>query len=162
MRNTLVGVLPLSLVWLLLTSFGVAAEPGEQGVTGQVIRLTGNFQPMLEPPDELEPPFGKPPRGKRQVLKAPVHIFKGKMKALMTPDHKHPQLVTVVKPDEKGVFRAPLPPGEYTVVAEIDGRLYLNLYNHDIKTKQTFWGTVQVKPKQWTTVTIEDTSQAAF
>lgn len=130
----------------------------EQGVTGQVIALEGNFQPMAIPPGQ------KPPKrnAKRTVLKVPVHVFRGKVKPFQKPNPKHPKLVTIAKPDKEGTYRVPLEPGEYTVVAEIDGKLYLNLMTFDAKTKQPAWATVTVKPDKWLTVNIQDTSKAAF
>ena len=96
------------------------------------------------------------------MLNAPVHVFKGKVEIFEKPDPKHAQLVAVVKPDKKGTYRLPLEPGEYTAVAEINGKLYLNIAQFDAATKKAVWATFQVKPKEWTTFNIEDTSKAAF
>lgn len=152
-----------AFVLVTVTASLFAAEPepipkGEQGVTGKVIKLIGNFQPKVT----IEGVPLPPDNGKRNGLKVPVHVFKGKVEPFEKPNPKHPQLVIIAKPDKTGTFRVPLEPGEYTVVAEIDGKLYLNLVTFDAETKQTAWGTVEVKAKEWTTSNIEDTSQAAF
>ena len=124
-----------------------AAEQGEQGVQGRVLKLTGNFMPSI----------GGPPGGKTQPLAVPVHIFKGSLRPLAKPDPKHPALVTIVQADKDGRYRAALPPGTYTVVAEIDGKLYLNLF-----LGEGTWGTVKVEKGKWIAWDIKDTSDAAF
>jgi hypothetical protein len=87
----------------------------------------------------------------------PVHAFRGKLKPLAAPDPRHPSLVTVVKSGDDGSFEIALDPGEYTIVAEIGGKLYLNSFDGDGS-----WTTVTVKPGAFTDWTIEDTSEAAF
>ena len=122
----------------------VAAEPApkaEQGVTGNVLKLSGNFQPQAVFEGEAPPPA----RGGKEFLRVPVHVFKGSIEPFAKPNPKHPQLVTIAKPDKAGVYRVPLEPGEYTVVAEIDGKLYLNLMTFDAATKKAAWATVLVK-----------------
>jgi len=121
-----------------------------QGVRGRVVKLKGNFMPGP----------GARPGGTRTPLAVPVHVFEGKVKPFAGPNPKHPQFVKVVRAGADGAFRVALPPGEYTVVAEIGGRLYLNLVQ--TTPDGPAWGTVTVKPGQWSTVNIEDTSEAAF
>ncbi len=151
--------LAIAIVVIFSASTLVAAEPELlQGVTGKVLKLSGNFQPQVTLEGEAPPPA----RGAKETLPVPVHVFKGKVEPFEKPDPKHPQLVTIAKPDKTGVFRVPLAPGEYTVVAEIDGKLYLNLMTFDAATKKAAWATVEVQPKQWTQSNIEDTSDAAF
>ena len=88
------------------------------------------------------------------------NLFKGKVKQFEKPDPKHKALVKIVKSDKDGKFRCELAPGEYTVVAVIGGRMYLNLVTFD--GKNSYWITVRVREGKWTTVNIEDTSEAAF
>jgi hypothetical protein len=147
--------------FILLAAAAFAAEPdrrGEQGVTGKVLKLSGNFQPQATLEGEAPPPA----RGAKATLIVPVHVFKGSVEPFTKPNPKHPKLVTIAKPDKAGVYRVPLAPGEYTVVAEIDGKLYLNLMTFDAATKKAAWATVPVKAKVWSQWNIEDTSDAAF
>jgi len=118
-----------------------------QGVRGRVLKLTGNHMPG--------PGIGG--GGATKPLAVPVHVFKGQLKPIDKPDPDHPQLVKIVKSNTQGKFVAGLEPGEYTVVAEIDGKLYLNL-----QTGSGHWHPVTVKPDTWTRFNIEDTSDAAF
>ena len=125
-----------------------AAAPAEekQGITGKVLKLKGDFMPGPEPA-----------KGTREPLPVPVWVFKGTVKVFEKPDPKHPSLIKTVQADKDGTYRVGLPPGEYTVVAEIDGKLYLNRFTGDGN-----WATVKVEADKWTTFNIEDTSGAAF
>ena len=118
-----------------------------QGIRGKVLKLTGNHMP------------GPGPRlgGGPQPLSVPVHVFKGKLKRFARPNPKHPQLVNTGRSDAKGNYAVALEPGTYTVVAEIDGKLYLNSFSGDGS-----WSTVTVKKNTWATWVIRDTSGAAF
>lgn len=118
-------------------------EP-QQGINGRVVKLVGDF--TLDPP-----------RGESVPQAAPVHLFRGRLLPIDEPDPEHPQFVQIVQPDEQGRFKIPLPPGEYTLVAEIDGFLYLN--NADAEGN---WTTVVVKPDIWTEFTIENVLEATF
>jgi len=120
---------------------------GPQGIRGQVLKLTGNHMP------------GPGPRvgGATKPLSVPVHVFKGKVKRVATPNPKHPQLLKTVRSDAKGNYAVALEPGTYTVVAEIEGKLYLNSFAGDGS-----WSTVTVKKDTWATWAIRDTSGAAF
>ena len=128
------------------------AAGGGQGVAGKVEKLKGNFMPGV-----VGPGIGIGRRGQKTPLSVPVHVFRGKVKAFKKPDRNHAALVKVVRSDKDGVFKVELPTGEYTVVAEIDGKLYLNHF-----TGSGHWATATVRQGQWTTFNIEDTSQAAF
>ncbi len=130
------------------------ATPG-QGIAGHVVKLAGNFMPA--PVLAGTPP---PAKGKRTPLAVPVHVFKGVVHVAQKPDPKHPQLVTTVIADADGAFKVPLAPGDYTVVAEIDGRLYLNLVT--MGPGGACWATVNVEPGRWTACEIQDTRAAAF
>jgi len=117
-----------------------------QGVRGRVLKLTGNFMP------------GPGPRGgNMQPLAVPVHIFKGALKPFAGPAKESPAFLATTQADAQGQYTVALPPGEYTVIAEIDGKLYLNIQQGDGS-----WATVHVKPDQWLTWDIRDTSGAAF
>jgi len=120
-----------------------------QGVRGVVVKLTGNHMPRVGP--------ARPGGGASRPLSVPVHVFKGALKPLARPNPKHPALVKTVRSDKQGNYRASLPPGVYTVVAEIKGKLYLNVLRSDGN-----WATVTVHPGRWTTWAIRDTSEAAF
>lgn len=145
----------------LSTTAGPAADPapqggaadaddGPQGVVGRVQELTGNFMP------QIGPPAGD--GGKKQTpLAVPVHVFRGRVKVFEKPDRDHPALLTVVQADKDGKFRVPLEPGEYTFVAEIDGRLYLNMMTGDGE-----WAPTVVEAGAWQDVIIQETSQAVF
>jgi hypothetical protein len=128
-----------------------AKEP-EQGVTGVVVALKGNFMPGI----------GGHPGGSRTPLAVPVHVFRGKWEPFEKLDAKHPAPLKTVRASAKGEYRIALEPGEYTVVAEIGGNLYLNLQQIDRKTRKAVWASVAVPPRKWVTWKIEDTSQAAF
>jgi len=84
-------------------------------------------------------------------------VFKGTLKPHVKPNPTHPTLAKTVRSDKQGRYRVPLPPGVYTVVAEIKGKLYLNLHRSDGN-----WATITVHPGQWATWNIRDTSEAAF
>ncbi len=133
-----------------LPKAAVLPAGGAQGVKGKVVKLTGNFMPT---PDAT-------PGGSRTPLAVPVHIFKGKVKTFQKPNPKHPQLVKIVNSGKDGDYRCVLPAGEYTVVAVIDGRLYLNAWSSD--GKHRCWATVKVKAGEWTAWDIQDTSSAVF
>ncbi len=134
---------------------GIPAAEQPQGIEGQVVALEGNFMPGPVVP-------GQVPGGTKKPLSVPVHVFRGKIEVRERPDPKHPALLAVVRSDKEGTYRAPLPPGEYTVVAEIGGKLYLNIFEFDAATRKTVWPTVVVEPKKWSRWVIEDTSKAAF
>ena len=146
-------LLPLVTSALLGATWLAAApeEPAkaEQGVAGTIVKLVGNFMPG---------PDG--PKGTTMPQAVPVHVFKGKVKVFQEPDPEHPAFVGTTQADEEGAFRIPLPPGDYTVVPEIDGKLQLNIQTFD--GKHACWATVKVEAGKWTTFNVRDTSQAAF
>lgn len=127
----------------------ITPPPGPQGVQGKVMKLKGDFMPLIGTPE--------PGRNSTTPLAVPVHVFKGKLKVFEKPDAKHPSLVKIVQSDKNGKYQLVLPPGEYTVVAEINGKLYLNTFESDGR-----WSSVNVKADQWTRQIIDDTSDAAF
>lgn len=115
-----------------------------QGIKGRVIKLVGDF--TMDPPS-----------GTRVPLIVPVHVFKGKLQPLAKPDPRHATFLTVIRPGPDGSFELPLPPGLYTLVAEINGQLYLNNWTDD-----GCWAPVTVRPGAWTNYTIEDVLEATF
>jgi hypothetical protein len=58
----------------------------------------------------------------------------GRVEPFEKRGEKSPKPLKTVKANEKGEYEVPLPPGEYTVVAEIGGKLYLNLMRTDPQT----------------------------
>lgn len=119
------------------------------GVTGRVVKKVGNFMPGV---------VGNPHSGgKVTPLAVPVHVFKGVVPVTQTFDPKHPAYVTTVKSDANGEYHVALPAGVYTVVAEIDGKLYLNAFDGSNN-----WSTVNVAPSAYVKWDIADTSHAAF
>lgn len=149
------------------------AKPGPQGVSGRVRKITGNMMPGIVPdlPDagriRGDTPFIGGNMARTQLLSVPVHVFKGKVRAANHTELAnimpagHPQFVKTVQSGQDGRYMVALEPGEYTVVAEIDGKLYLNSFRGD--RTGAWWSTVTVKTGNWTTVqNIDDTSGAAF
>jgi len=120
---------------------------GQQGVAGRVEKWTGDFMPG-----------SGPAKGKVEGLSVPVHVFSGRMSSKTKPDPTHPQLVAIVKSDASGFYAKVLPPGEYTVVAEINGALYLNSYNGSANE----WSSIEVTGRTWTKHQIVDSSGASF
>jgi hypothetical protein len=139
------------MVIALLLLAGCSSRPASlpeagpaQGIRGRVIKLTGDFT--------IEPPTGK-----QMPQSAPVHVFRGRLQPLDAPDPKHPALVKILQADKEGRFEIALPPGEYTLVAEIDGKLYINSWMDD-----GCWAVVKVKPGKWTDYVIENVLEATF
>jgi hypothetical protein len=148
------------------SSSASAALP--QGVRGRVIKKTGNFMPgsVGGPPSSggAVKKAGAPDTTRRTgPLEVPVHVFRGAVAVKTTLDPKDPALVTSVRSDANGEYRVALPPGTYTVVAEIDGKLYLNSFGAGAAAGDAGrWSTVDVAPNAWADWTIEDTSGATF
>jgi predicted secreted protein len=136
------------------------AKPGRQGVRGKVTKLVGNHMPgiIMEPGIGIG---GGNRGGGGRPLSVPVHVFKGKVKVdhnnPPAPDAKHPQLVKVVQANKKGLYILALEPGDYTVVAEINGKLYLNSF-----AGAGHWSTVTINADEWKVHNIVDSSEAAF
>ncbi len=140
------GCLAAVVIAAVAMSSVLGADQPAQGVRGTVVRQTGNFMP------------GPGARGgKTEPLSVPVHVFKGRIKPFAGPAKDHPALVRSVTSDAKGSYACGLEPGEYTVVAEIDGCLYLNSFDGD-----GCWTTVKVVAGAWAAWDVKDTSGAAF
>ena len=128
-----------------------AAEPAKQGIAGKVLQWKGDFMPPVDPT-----------RGTRTPVSVPLYVFKGTIEPFEKPDPKHPALLKTTRSDKKGEYRVGIEPGTYTVVAEINGKLYLNSYQSDPKTQKNIWTPVEVEAGKWATWNIDDTSQATF
>lgn len=115
----------------------------QQGLRVKVVKLVGDFTM-------------DPPTGKRLPELVPVHIFRGRLQPFEKPDPRHPALVKISQPGKDGRLELALPPGEYTLVLEIDGRLYLNNWLEDGS-----WAITEVKPGHWTDYTIENVLEAS-
>jgi hypothetical protein len=118
-----------------------------QGVRGTVERVEGDFMPPL--------PEGY--RGTVTPLAVRVFIFAGTIKSDTPVDEKHPSLRAIVKSDANGHFTAALAPGTYTVVAELDGKLYLNSFDG-----YGNWNTLTVERGKFVDYRIADTSRATY
>jgi hypothetical protein len=96
----------------------------ESTLSGKVEKWEGNFIPSRN---------AKGANSKVLPLKTKVYIFKGKVKSDGNPaldfSPKVHKVYAVVNSDETGVFKVQLPPGEYTVFAEINGKLYRNSFD---------------------------------
>ena len=103
------------------------------------------------------PPLPENYRGTVTPLSTRIFIFAGKVKYDTPVDDKHPRLRTIVKSDASGHFTAALEPGTYTIVAELDGKLYLNSFDGD-----GFWSTVTIAPNKFVDYKIADTSRATY
>ena len=139
----------LILAVLLAGCAGSAVAPPPkaglpQGIKGRVVKLVGDFTM-------------DPPTGQRVPEVVPVHVFKGRVQPFEKPDPKHPALVSILTPDKEGRFEIALPPGEYTLVLDIGGRLYLNNWLDDGS-----WAIAVVNKGAWTAYTIEDVLEATF
>ncbi|MEI8195206.1 MAG: hypothetical protein WCI73_04795 [Phycisphaerae bacterium] len=95
-------------------------------------------------------------------LSVPVHVFKGSMSPYKGQAKEQKEWVATVKADAQGYFEVALEPGEYTVVAEIDGKPYLNVMVFDSAAGRASWPTLRVEKDKVTTWNIEDTTGAAF
>lgn len=119
---------------------------GKSGVQGQVLRLEGDFMP---PTDNKQ--------GTRTPLQCRVFVFRGKVKPFAQPDSNHPSIAAVVNSDSSGHYAAELPPGVYTAVAELEGKLYYNGIDSDGN-----WASFTVKPGQLADWPIIDNSRATY
>jgi hypothetical protein len=143
--TTVARLLALSV----LIVFTVHADPpvAAARIEGRVIKLTGDFMPGPEAT-----------QGKRTPLAVPVHVFRGKLQPFAEPNAEHPQLVAIVQSDAAGTFSVTLPAaGTYTMIAVIDGKMYLNTYDGEMN-----WSSIEVKADAVATWIIEDSSAATF
>ncbi|GMV82483.1 MAG: hypothetical protein AMXMBFR7_36670 [Planctomycetota bacterium] len=115
-----------------------------QGIRGKVVRMVGDFT--------LDPPTGQ-----KLPMAVPVHVFRGPLQPLEKPDPRHPALVVIVQAGENGCFELALPAGEYTLVAEIEGELYLNNWLEDGS-----WAVCIVPAGEWVDYIIQDFKDANY
>lgn len=109
-----------------------------QGLRVKVVRLVGDFNV-------------DPPTGERVPERSPVHLFRGRLQPFEQPDPRHPALVKILQPGNDGRCEVALAPGEYTLVLDIGGKLYLNNWLADGS-----WAIAEVLPGQWSDYTIEN------
>ncbi|MCG3181687.1 MAG: hypothetical protein BIFFINMI_04086 [Phycisphaerae bacterium] len=117
-----------------------AQADAAQGLHVKVVKVAGAF-------DEL----GEPGVPREQPLRVPVHLFRGRVQPFEKPDPRHPALIRIVTPDAQGRADLALPPGEYTLVLDLAGRLYLNNWLADGS-----WATATVRAGEWSNYVIED------
>lgn len=117
-----------------------ATQPADaaQGIHGRVVKVA----------DAFDDPMGG---GDPQPHPVPVHVFRGRVQPFEKPNPDHPALLKIVQPDQDGRFDLALPPGEYTLVLDLNGRLYINNWLADGS-----WATATVREGQWTDYVIED------
>ncbi len=116
----------------------------KQGVRCRVVKMVGDFT--------MEPPTGR-----LVPMRVPVHVFRGRIKPFEQPDLKHPALIKVLQSGKDGRCELALPPGEYTLVADIDNELYLNNQMEDGN-----WAIVVVRAGEWSDYVIENVLEATF
>ncbi|MEA5572583.1 hypothetical protein [Calothrix sp. UHCC 0171] len=124
-----------------------------QGVSGTVVRVTGNQMPSVGENRQRSQP---------QPVKTDVWIFSGRIPAKgtripVTEAKQNFQLVTQVKTDKNGKFFVKLPPGEYTIFAQYGSDLYLNSFLGDGSFK-----TVQVTEGKMTETRLVNRETASF
>jgi hypothetical protein len=98
-----------------------------QGVTGYVIKKSGNYFPPVRP-DRTS--------AKSEPIATRVWIFSGKISRNSTQwslndARKHPSLLGWTMSASNGQFMVGLKPGEYTLLAEYGTELYLNRWGMD-------------------------------
>lgn len=95
-------------------------------LTGRVEKWLGNQTPAR----------GKAPSpASKTAMATRIYIFKGKIPSQGNPEiafnERKDQFFTRISSDEKGHFEVQLPPGEYTIFAEINGKLFRNSFDRD-------------------------------
>lgn len=99
----------------------------KSGVRGRVLRVGGN--PAVVP------------------LKVPVHVFKGQPTwETANGQPKYDRIALSSMSDSEGRFAIDLPPGEYTMMIELDGVLWGNA----LKTKDGKYPSFKIKEDAWT------------
>ncbi len=102
-------------------------EVHESTLSGRIIKWSGNFIPSRSSIN----------KGSQKLpLETKLFIFKGKIKSNGTPHFNLSPLsakpFAVINSNKNGEFKTQLPPGEYTIFAEIEGgRLYRNSLDGD-------------------------------
>ncbi|BAZ39348.1 hypothetical protein NIES4101_53000 [Calothrix sp. NIES-4101] len=124
-----------------------------QGVSGTVVRVTGNQMPSVGENRQ---------RSKPQPVKTNVWVFSGRIPAKgtrvsVTEAKQNFKLVTQVKTDKNGKFFVKLPSGEYTIFAQYGNDLYLNSFLGDGSFKS-----VQVNEGKITETRLVNSENASF
>jgi len=147
------------------------AQP--QGIVGTVVSLMGDFMPKILPENTNNTIIGN---SVIRPIATRIWIFEGKVKPTpmknwppeFAPAPISPRLpiseamqlsnrIGWVMSDQNGQFQVGLPVGEYTILAEYEDDLYLNLFDGN-----GYFATVEVKPQQTTTVKLENTEKATW
>lgn len=131
-----------------LDSFPKSSSLGS--LSGRVEKLSGDM-------------FRRDVGGKTKALKTNVLIFKGKIESnvatgqVTMPTVNDPRYLKTVPTDENGKYKTELPAGIYTVFAEIDGKLYKNVYDGEGN-----FSSIEIKADHKEEENIQDTSKAYF
>lgn len=133
-------------------------QAGQQGIAGQVRRLTGDHMPSVQDP-ELGQQLSQ---SQSHFVQTEVWIFSGRIMAKGTrwpidEAAQHPQLVGQVSSDGQGKFSVSLPSGEYTLLAQYGSDLYLNAFLSDGS-----YATLQVNSGKVTSVDLVNREDATF
>ena len=124
----------------------------ESTFSGRVEKWVGNFMPSRGTTT---------PSSKKLPLKTKIYIFKGKIKTDGSPNlnlnSETTKVFSVVNSNENGEFSVQLPPGEYTVFAEIEGKLYRNSFDGE-----GHYSTTKIEDGIKTNEIITDSSEATF
>lgn len=125
----------------------------DQGIQGQVLRLTGDFMPTSASSGNSQ---------RRQPVQTTVWVFAGKLPAQGTQwpvaqASQHPQLVQRVGSDAAGKFSVALAPGEYTLFAQYESDLHLNAFAGD-----NSYASVQVRSGEITAFDLINRDAATF
>jgi len=122
-------------------------------LSGRVEKWVGNFQPSRKESNI---------NNQKKPLKTKIYVFKGKLKSNGNPELALSQEITnkvfaILDSNSNGDFRVQLPPGEYTIFAEISGKLYRNSFDGE-----GYFSTTQIEDGKSTQELIIDSSQANF
>ena len=121
------------------------AVKGEQGVTGKIMQMRGDFMPG---PGAV--------RGKKAPVSCTVNVYAGKVAAGAAAD-KRPKVMASAKSDKDGNYRIALEPGTYTVIPDMG-----EMGAPSIMDGEGNLPTIEVKKGQWVQYDVTDTSQATF
>lgn len=121
---------------------------GHTGVIrGRVTKLVGKNMPIFRKTKK-----GTPLKG------IPIYVLAGKVRPFANIKDRQPlSLMLTAYTDQQGRFEFSIKPGLYTIVAEINGKLYLNHY-----IDNGFWWYVYIHEDQIMNYDITDTSEATF
>jgi hypothetical protein len=117
-------------------------------IVGYVVSIEGNFMPGSDRQNRIV----------THLSGIPVYILKGKHRPFKTiKDRTDLALELTLFTDENGRFECELKSGIYTIVAEINGQLYLNNYSKD-----GYWYYVILGKSETLTFNIIDSTKAAY